>query len=100
MDSQDSAPGLPPPKSRGHARLRIFDPGGASRREAVLLRPGSPGPELAPFLVAGHPFNLIAWTAEEWERLPQDQRPADACRGSRGNWYRFGPDADRRDESG
>lgn len=58
------------------------------------------GPEVAPFLVAGVPYQLVAWTAEQWDRLPEDRRPGDACRGSHGNWYRFVPEDDRPDRSG
>lgn len=60
-------------------KLRIHDTG----------RPTSVEPEVAKFLVAGSRYDLLIWTAEEWERIPWEQRPDDACLGSRGNWYLF-----------
>jgi hypothetical protein len=74
-------------RSSSAMTLRICDPGG---------RTPPVDPEVAPFLVAGHPFRLLAWTADEWERLSGEQRPDDACRGSKGNWFRFAPTADRQ----
>jgi hypothetical protein len=76
-----------PDRALSAVTLRICDPGG-------LMPPVDP--EVAPFLVAGHPFCLLAWTAEEWECLSGEQRPDDACRGSKGNWFRFAPTDDRQ----
>lgn len=78
-----------PDLSRFRGSLRICDPDG-TRMPGVE-------PEIASFLIEGHPFQLVHWTKDEWDRLPEEERPGDACRGSKGSFFRFQltPPADR-----
>lgn len=77
----------PDPRPSSATTLRIYghpgsrdvgDPGSVPR-----------GPEVARCRIDGMPCLLVHWSAEEWARVPDSQRPRDAFPGSRGGWYAF-----------
>jgi hypothetical protein len=93
MDHSDQAAGLLPTSPRQDAGLRIYDPG-VSRRDEVVCRSGSSGPEMGPCDVNGFSCHAFHWTEEEWSSLRAAERPRDAFPGNRGGWFRVARDPD------
>jgi hypothetical protein len=71
------------------SRLRIYKPT-TEGLEGADCPPE--GPEVAPCLIDGISYLVLTWTAEEWARIPRDERPGDAFPGDKGSWHRFAVD--------